>query len=306
MSDHSAPRLDAEALAFFAAKGLDGERPVPQAGPANGVKVRRIVQLTQDLIPEWRSCRILDLGCGDGVYAIEAGLHGAEVVALDGRTARMARGEAIAQRLGLHRVRFEQGDLRTVTAATHGYFDAVYALGILYHLDALETIQVLTQLRALTTRALLIDTHVELTPDTAISHGGQTYPGRQHREHDPADPEAVRQGRVLMSLDTARSYWFTPEALVRLLGAVGFTSVMEVHGPAEPGKPVDRRTFVALPGASVRVATYPWINGLSEEMVAAAVAGPTAAQGPPSRRWLNPRRLLRGILRRARRWNRIR
>jgi len=53
-----------------------------EKGAQNAVKVRRILQLTKDLArSKIGDLRILDLGCAEGVYAIEAALRGADVVA---------------------------------------------------------------------------------------------------------------------------------------------------------------------------------------------------------------------------------
>jgi predicted O-methyltransferase YrrM len=57
--------------------------------------------------------------------------------------------------------------------------------------------------------------------------------------------------------------------------------------PFEPGKAGDRVTLAALKGAPVRLATYPWVDGKSEEEIAARLApgpaaGTPAAPGPPA------------------------
>src|SRR3712207_6879892 len=46
------------------------------------------------------------------------------------RRERLDEGSAAAKRLGLNDVRFEQGDIRTVSRKTHGQFDVIYCLGI--------------------------------------------------------------------------------------------------------------------------------------------------------------------------------
>ena len=63
--------LDAEALALFAKKGHEGGPTVPQAGEANGVKVRRVMQLIADLARRpFPELNILDLGTGSGAIAL--------------------------------------------------------------------------------------------------------------------------------------------------------------------------------------------------------------------------------------------
>ena len=152
MIEESVRKLDSDALELFARKGTEGGSNVPQAGQENGVKVRRIMQITRDLAPRpFAKLRILDLGCGEGVYTIEAGLRGAEVVALDARTQRMAQGAACAERHGLDAVRFVQEDVRRVTREAFGSFDVVYFLGLLYHLDAPDVFSVLENVQGLCT-----------------------------------------------------------------------------------------------------------------------------------------------------------
>jgi 2-polyprenyl-3-methyl-5-hydroxy-6-metoxy-1,4-benzoquinol methylase len=270
-------QLDAEALALFAAKGTEGGPHVPQAGLANGVKVRRVLQLTRDFAARpFPELRILDLGCGEGVYAIEAALRGAEVLALDARTLRMDRGAAIAARLGLSRLRFVQQDVRGANRGELGGFDVVWLLGLLYHLDAPEVFDVLTEIYALCDRLLIVDTLVSPEAATAVTWRDASYAGARVREHDDADPPELRASRPLKSIDNTFSFRFTREALVRALYAAGFTSVLECHAPPEPGKARDRITLVALRGDAVRLSTYPWVNDRTEAEIATFLAAPPA------------------------------
>jgi SAM-dependent methyltransferase len=258
-------QLDVEASEFFAHKGEEGGPNVPQAGQANGVKVRRIMQITHDLGRQpFEKLRILDLGCGDGAYAIEAGLRGAEVIALDARTQRMAQGAACAKRHGLDKVRFVQEDVRHVTQATFGSFDVVYFLGLIYHLNTPDVFNVLENIVNLCSSLLVIDTFVSLKSENRVEWRAQTYEGQQCREHDDGDADEIRRSRVLKSIDNTFSFRFTRESLLRLLHDIGFTSVYECSVPFECGKPNDRLTFVAIKGVSVLLSTYPWVNHKSE------------------------------------------
>ncbi len=271
-----APRpteLDEAALALFARKGREGGPHVPQAGQANAVKVRRVLQLTADLARRpFEELRILDLGCGEGVYAVEAALHGARVVAVDARTERMREGMACAARHGLGNVTFEQGDVRRVTARSHGAFDVVWCLGILYHLDAPEVLVFLEQLRELCRTLLVIDTLVSLRPATHVAHAGLVFEGERVREHGDDDPPEVRRGRLLKSIDNTFSFRFTRPALLRALHRACFSTVLECHVPFEPGKAADRITLAALPGEPLSIGTYPFINGLAEVEIEQRIA----------------------------------
>ena len=253
-----ARRLDGEALALFARKGLEAGPGAPQVGLGNAAKVRRVMQLTDDLAAKpFDALRILDLGCGEGVYAIEAALRGAEVLALDARTERMDEGAAVAARHGLDGVTFRQEDVRRVSRASHGEFDAVWCLGLLYHLEAAEAVALLERVYELCTGLLVIDTLISLDGGEEVTCAGRTYEGEHVREHEDGDTEAVRRGRVLRSIDNTFAFRFTRASLVRAVGDAGFTSVLECHAPPEPEKARDRITLAALRGEPVRVATYP-------------------------------------------------
>ncbi len=285
------PRLDAEALALFARKGEEADPGGPQLGEANAVKVRRVAQLTRDLAPKpFEELRILDLGCGDGVYAIEAGLRGADVVALDARVQHMERGAAVAARHGLKNVTFRQEDVRAVTRDTHGPFDVVYCLGILYHLDVPEVFSLLENVHRMCDRLLVVDTFISLEQpwpspreparvwgrgaDLDVTHRGRVYRGERCREHEDQDSDEVRRGRVLRSIDNTFSFRFTRASLMRALHDVGFSSVLECHAPTEPGKPENRVTAVALKGERVSISTYPWVNGKSEAEIEQTLRDP--------------------------------
>src|SRR5687768_12423016 len=88
-------QLDDDSLRIFAEKGREGGAAIPQTGNANAVKVRRVMQVCRDLASRpLDQLRILDVACGEGVYSIEAGLRGAQVLGVDARTERMSHGIA--------------------------------------------------------------------------------------------------------------------------------------------------------------------------------------------------------------------
>ncbi len=276
------PTLDEQSLRMFERKGRE-DCPDAAAGPnPNAVCVRRIMQLVEDFAHKpLAEVRILDLGCGEGVYAVEAALRGCQVTAVDGRPQRMAEGIECARRNGLTNLRFQQQDVRTITKASHGEFDFVWLLGILYHLDVPDAFSVLENCADICRGVAILDTHVALRARATAEHRGEHYEGCRFREHAASDPAEVRQGRLLASLDNPQSFWFTRESLVRLLHDVGFTSVLECHAPPDPTKQPDRLTLAAFKGTATRLSTYPWINGQSEGAIAQRLRpGLRTSRGP--------------------------
>jgi SAM-dependent methyltransferase len=278
MPEHVA-QLDADALALFARKGKELGAGAPQVGEANAVKVRRVMQITRDLARRpFGDLRILDLGCGEGVYAIEAGLRGAEVLAVDARTDRMDMGVACAARHGLANVTFRQEDVRRVSLGSHGEFDVVYLLGLLYHLDAPDVLAVMENLYELCVRMLIVDTQISSSARLEVTHRDRAYAGARFREHQDRDSAEVRRGRLLSSIDNTFSFRFTKTSLVRLLHDIGYSSVFECHAPPEPFKPPNRITVVAVKDEPVSISTYPWVNEMSEPEIARTIQ---SLQGDP-------------------------
>jgi SAM-dependent methyltransferase len=71
---------------------------------AGELSARRTVQVVSDLCGgSVEGLRVLDLGCLEGLYAIELALRGAQVVALDGREANVAKTAFARDALGLGR-----------------------------------------------------------------------------------------------------------------------------------------------------------------------------------------------------------
>ncbi|MBC8469696.1 MAG: class I SAM-dependent methyltransferase [Planctomycetes bacterium] len=269
MSSEHVYLLDTEALDSFALKG----RSTPQIANANGLTVRRVMQIIRDTAKlPFDQLRILDFACGEGVYAIEAALRGSEVVAFDVRNERMDEGVKVKERFGLDNLRFEQTDIRNVDVGSYGGADVVLFLGILYHLHHRDVFKVVRNIYDMCRQFVIIDTHIALHGRIKIEHDGRSYEGRQYREHADDDPEEVRRSRLLASLDNSLSFWFTKESLFRLLNDVGFTSVFECNVPLEPFKLENRITIIAYKGEPVKVSSYPWVNDKTEDQIREVVS----------------------------------
>jgi len=268
-SEHIFP-LDVKTIEFFAKKGADK----PVLNNSNGLCVRRIMQLIHDFSKKpFNQLRIIDLACGEGVYAIEAALHGAYVKALDARIERMNEGAKAAERIGLKNLDFEQNDIRNVNVQSHGKFDIVLFLGILYHLDQRDVFPVLRNIYEMCQQFVIIDTHIAIQGLVKVKNNGRIYAGKHYREHNNNDPEEIRKSRLQASLDNPLSFWFTKRSLFRLLNDVGFTSVSECNVPLDPTKPLNRITIIAYKGERVTISSYPWVNEKSKDEIEQSLVG---------------------------------
>jgi SAM-dependent methyltransferase len=226
----------------------DGRYTLP-AGQDNHLRyVRRILQAVADLAGKpLREAKVLDLACLEGGFSVEFALHGASVVAVEGRRQNLAKLEFARDALALTNVETVLDDVRNVTAARFGTFDAVLCLGLLYHLDAASLEGFLRNLWSLTSRVLVLDTHVSLFGGELVHIGGREYAGATQPEHGAADDAATMARRNWASLDNRNSFYLTEPALLNLLSDLGFSSVHTCHMPYYSIMS-DRRTFVALKG----------------------------------------------------------
>ncbi|HEY1696841.1 MAG TPA: class I SAM-dependent methyltransferase [Polyangiaceae bacterium] len=96
--------------------------------------------------------RILDVGCGFGLFAAYFGQTQPRrsIVGVDPDRRRIGIARDVAERLGLRQHAFVVGDVRDVRdAALDGPFDAAYVLDVMHHLPAGDQRRVLERLRDL-------------------------------------------------------------------------------------------------------------------------------------------------------------
>jgi SAM-dependent methyltransferase len=208
---------------------------------------REIMRIVQErLSGEFRGRRIMDVGCLEGYFSIECALQGAEVVGIDGKLLNVRKCEFVRSVLGVERATFVQGDAMNLTRESHGRFDAVLALGLLYHLEHPYTF--LANMAGLCDGFAVIDTHVALEdqPETlkkdwrpelsemqTFTFGGRQYEGRLYREFPPATARDTKDLSPTTSLENELSVWLTEESLVRMLHDVGFSGTEKVLFPRD-------------------------------------------------------------------------
>jgi SAM-dependent methyltransferase len=224
------------------------------------IKLLRVVQCVLDHMGGTvEGLRILDLGCGEGLYSIEFARRKASCVAMEGREPRAEKVRFVKKVLSLDNLQVVQDDVRNLSLEKYGKFDVVLCLGILYHLPAPDVFSFVERLGEVCQKMCIVDTRVELRPKTEVVRESGTYMGRWGEEHWPGDSEAVKLSRMGASLDNERNFWISRPSVYNLLHHVGFTSVYECHIPAEPKKPGDRFTFVGIKGQPCQLLSAPLV-----------------------------------------------
>jgi 2-polyprenyl-3-methyl-5-hydroxy-6-metoxy-1,4-benzoquinol methylase len=192
--------------------------------------------------------RILDLGCLEGYFSIECALKGAQVLGIDGKLLNVRKCEFVRSVLRVERATFILGDAMNVTHESVGRFDAVLALGLLYHLEDPYTF--LHNVATLCDGFAVIDTHValddqpesikegwrpELSEMRAFTFGGRSYEGRLFREFPTGTSQDAKDLSPTASLENELSVWLTEDSLVRMLHDVGFSGTEKVVYPRNAG-----------------------------------------------------------------------
>lgn len=257
-------------------------------------RLRRLLQAAQDMVGKPLSqCRVLDLACLEGHYAIEFALHGAETLGIEGRAASVAKCEFARRNLGLERARFEQNDVRNLSKDKHGVFDIVICSGLLYHLPAHDAQALIAAMYDACSRLLIIDTFISLAGRSAVDINGIERRGHFYGEHLPNESAQEREAKLWASLDNDASFWFTEPSLMNMLAAQGFTSVVEVLEPNMPGNPRDRKTYIAVRGARAAVLSSESTDGaVRKDQSEGENRSVDASQTPPGPLFLAAKRML--------------
>ena len=209
---------------------------------------REVMEVVNDALGgEYAGKRVIDIGCLEGYYATECALQGADVVGVEGKRFNITKCEFVKSVLGTRRVEFVQDDAMNVTREQYGPFDAVIALGLLYHLD--DPFTFLDNIARLCDGFAVIDTLIaledqpeeisdgwspELSELRQFEYRGREYTGRVFREFEDGAPQLRKDLSATASLENEVSVWLTEESLIGLLRDVGFQHVQKhVYGRSE-------------------------------------------------------------------------
>jgi SAM-dependent methyltransferase len=253
-------------------------------------RLRRVLQAIDDLVPTpLDECRVLDLACLEGQYAIECALKGASVLGIEAREASLAKANLAKDALGLSRLEFVRDDVRNLSVEKYGEFDVIICSGILYHLDTPDVFHLIQRTYEMARRLVVIDTHVSLRPNVAVEFRGSTYHGERLPEthatpegaaSEASEPPSTKE--LWAGVGNEASFTFSRPSLLNALAAAGFPSVYEGLNPAHLGRRglehLNRCTFAAVKGREVELLTSPAANGFAS----AGPRGPCPTR-PPAR-----------------------
>jgi SAM-dependent methyltransferase len=162
------------------------------------------------LVPQAR--RILELGScqGGGTFQLASRAGVEEVVAIEGRDYNIEKARFAQELLGLANVTFIEANLETFDFKSLGPFDAVYCVGLLYHLP--KPWELLTRLKEVSD-AIYLNTHYCRARCASRKVGA--YEGANWHEMGFHDP---------LSGLSNWSFWPTLKSLTEMLADAGFLS----------------------------------------------------------------------------------
>jgi hypothetical protein len=214
--------------------------------------------------------RILELGScqGGGTFQLAKYPGVEEVVAIEGRDYNIAKAKLAQRALGVSNVTFLHGDLETFNVASLGRFDAVYCVGVLYHVP--KPWELLARL-AWVTDVLYINTHY--CPKNQVQLTLHGYEGKKWMEFGFDDP---------LSGLSAWSFWPTLVALARMLLDAGFIPEILETDTLGTGQSPHGTTILAR-----RAATEPALKqaDMLAKMWEALAQLPDSAGSPPRKPW---------------------
>jgi 2-polyprenyl-3-methyl-5-hydroxy-6-metoxy-1,4-benzoquinol methylase len=233
-----------------------------RAGVAGGneARLRRVLQMASDLGDRpIDKMRVLDLGALEGLFAVEFARRGATVVAIERREPNLEKMRLAKDALGLERLDLRLEDARELRRERHGEFDLVLCLGLLYHLDAPDVFALLTRMREVCRRLVIIDTRISSHPIDSYAHRGRRYWGLVADE-PPADTPPHSRDALWSSIGNPRSFHLTRSSLFNALGDAEFSSVFECHLPPHAQDTPARVTLAALTLGRQQIIAVPELN----------------------------------------------
>src|SRR5208282_25262 len=149
-------------------------------GSYDAVNDNRIKQFWQ-FFPTTES--VLELSSLEGGHAFALARSAKKVIGIEARQANVDKGRFCQHLLGISNVEFINADLEGFDLSTLGVFDAVFCVGILYHLQ--KPWELISQISKVTTN-IFIWTHY--SAEANANEVRNAYRGKSYSEHGLSDP----------------------------------------------------------------------------------------------------------------------
>ena len=217
-------------------------------------RLRRIMQVAVDAVGKpLDQCRVLDLACLEGHYAIEFALHGASAVGIELREANIEKAAFAAKSLNLDNVKFYMDDVNNLSAERYGMFDIIICSGILYHLRSTDACALIERMRTCCRGIVILDTFISTHADETVDLNGRRISGSRYVEHDARATKEQKLADLWASVEHNESFWLSEASLFNVMQDSGFSSCTEIMTPFHPGHSFDRRTYLAFCGKRVKI-----------------------------------------------------
>lgn len=185
----------------------------------------------------YKSRRILDLACLEGLFTIAFARRGATTVGLEIRNIHLAKANFAKDCLRLPNATFVMGDVRFIPEDL-GQFDVIICAGILYHLDFPDCVEFLKAMGRRSRDLVIIDSHLAypqitesvlpLSEMRRYAVGDEAYSGRQIVEHmEGASTDEKETVNLWASIDNDLSVWLAEPDVCRIMKSVGFELVFK-------------------------------------------------------------------------------
>jgi len=168
-------------------------------------------------------CRtVLELGSLEGAHSLSLARRVEHVTAIEGRAANIEKARLVQRLLDVGNVTFRQADLETATLEHLGRFDAIFCVGLLYHLSRPWTL--LDRFGALSDRVFLQTHYAGAAAETLDG-----MPGSRYAEYGSGDP---------LSGLSHSSFWLTLPALIGRLEQCGYAVRELERSTTHPNGPI--------------------------------------------------------------------
>ncbi len=232
------------------------------------LKLPRVIQNISDFTKkDFKDLRILDLACLEGMFGIEAALHGAQVTLLDGRDQNLTKSTFVKDVLGLEKVEVVKDDVRNISPEKYGKYDVIFCFGIFYHLDKNDLFDFVKRMYDTTNDIVMFDTHITFSKKVSFISEGHTFYGESYREHPVSSTDDEKESELWKSLNNDFSFYLTRESLIRMLSVVGFTSIVESFAPQDPTKTKYRVSITAFKGKPQMIKSTPFANEYIKDLI---------------------------------------